>query len=564
LQIWLTGTQHPSCLFIIKIGSVMSQELSQDIITWWTEQSFPGKELFRMEENGDLLIVSNGGIKEHLIAAIAPESADTVLKNLQEKFATVEGKVREFEVEWVAAEDKLKLVEKVAALKDHLQRTAAIGDYSKITALLHDWEHTIYTLTEEHYAAKLKIVELAESLAESNEWKETTQAFKDIADKWRQSGHVDKNRNEKLWNKVEAARKVFLERKRRHHEEEEKDLLVNLDLKMDLVEQAESIAASTDWKKTTEAFHRLTEEWKTIGHTLNKKNEELWQRFLAAKSTFFESKRQHYNQVQVEQEANYGLKLVIVEKAEALRDSKEWNVTSQAFAGLMDEWKKTGRVPQAKADELWKRFTEAQEQFFEAKRQHTDAIRLEQESNYNLKKVLLDRAIRLQHSNSWGETTGELNEILDEWRKIGPVPRMHSDKMWEELNVARKNFFARKDANREQRKQFIEEQKSVRIAQAKGMISKLKQDIKEEEEKIADFRDGLLNITPGKKAAQLRAHLENLIEEGLRNIKSWQQKLALANEDDKASQPNQEPVPANQDSSSSESGSSLTGELMEE
>jgi hypothetical protein len=487
--------------------------------------------LYKLEENGNLIRIADGNIKEQIVAVISPENADVVLKNLQEKFTAAEAKVLELEVEWIAADDKLKLAEKVTALKEYLHKASIVGDYGKLAVLVHDWEHTLFTLSEEHYAAKLKLVELAESVAESSDWKETTQVFRDIADKWRQSGYVDKNRNEKLWNKVEAARKIFHERKRRHQEEEEKDLLVNLDLKIDLVEQAESIASSTEWKKSTEAFHRLTEEWKTIGHTLNKKNEELWQRFLAAKSTFFENKRQHYNEVQTEQEANYALKLVIVEKAEALKDSIEWNATSQAFAALMEEWKKTGRAPHAKGEEVWKRYTAAQDQFFEAKRQHTDTIRTEQEDNYNVKKALLDRAQRLQYSNAWGEATTGLNEILDEWKTIGPVPRVHSDKMWEDLNAARKNFFTRKDANREQKKQAIEEQKSARIAQAKGMVVQLRHDIKEEEEKIIDFKNGLENITPGKKAAELRSHLENLIEEGHRNIKRWKEKLALAGEE---------------------------------
>ena len=62
-------------------------------------------------------------------------------------------------------------------------------------------------------------------------------------------------------------------------------------------------------------------------------------------------------------------------------------------------------------------------------------------------------------------------------------------------------------------------------------MKKLNEDIKEEIEKIADFKEGLGNITPGKKAEQLKAHLTKLIEDGERNIKRWQEKLVQANED---------------------------------
>jgi hypothetical protein len=514
----------------------MSTEQNQDMLTWWDQQSFPGKEQFKLEENGTLTLLQNINIKERVAATFSIENADFILKNLQEKFAAFEAKVAELEVEWIATEDKFKLADKVAAAKDSLNKASAIGDFARLALLIHDWEHTLYRLSEENYAAKLKITEQAEALAESDLWKETSQVFRDIAEKWRHSGYVDKSRNDRLWNRIEAARKTFLERKRRHQEEEEKDLLVNLDLKLDLVEQAESMAHSTEWKKTTEDYKRLTEEWKTIGHTLNKKNEELWQRFLAAKNIFFENKRQHYQQVQQEQDANYVLKTAIVEKAEALKDSEEWNVATRTYAALMDEWKKTGRVAPPRGDELWKRFTEAQEHFFEAKRRHTEEIRTEHENNYNLKKALLDRALELQYSNHWGEASAEMNELMEEWKKIGHVSREYSDKIWEEFNAARKNFFSRKDANREQRRQYAEDQKAARIAQAKGMVTKLQHDIKEEEEKIADFKNAIENITPGKKAAELKAHLEKLIEEGAHNIKRWQDKLALANEDNKASE----------------------------
>ena len=330
----------------------MSQELdanqepnSNAIITWWNEQSFDGKELFNVDESGTLTLAAapSFNIKERAIATLAPENADAVIKNLQEKFAQFHARVIETEVEWVATEDKLKMADKVGHIKDSMNQLNAVGHFDKLAQIVGGWEKVIHDLTEENYNAKLKLAEMAESLATNSDFKETALVLRDIGEQWKQTGYVDKFRNDKLWNRIEAARKTFHERKRQHHEEEEKDLLVNLDLKIDLVEQAEGIANSKEWKKTTETFHRLTEEWKRIGHTLNKKNEELWQRFLAAKSIFFERKRAHFSQIQVEQESNLIVKTALVEKAEALRESTEWNATAQAYAALMEEWKKNGQ-----------------------------------------------------------------------------------------------------------------------------------------------------------------------------------------------------------------------------
>ena len=98
--------------------------------------------------------------------------------------------------------------------------------------------------------------------------------------------------------------------------------------------------------------------------------------------------------------------------------------------------------------------------------------------------------------------------------------------MWEDFNAARKFFFARKDANREQRKHYAESQKVAKVEQAKGMVSKLQSDIKEEEEKLIDFKNAIENITPGKKAKELRDHLEKLITESEQKLKRLTEKFA--------------------------------------
>jgi hypothetical protein len=506
----------------------MSQEQNFDLIAWWKEQSFDGKELFELDEQGAIILKAHSNVKERTIANIDAETAEAVVKTLCEKYDQVKARVKEMEVEWLATEDKLKVADKVGHLKEYLQTVAALGNFAQPAALVHDWEHTIYTIQEENYAAKLKLTEVAESLANSDQWKETTQAFKDITEQWKHTGYVNKSRTDKLWNRIESAKQQFYDRKRAHHEDEEKDLLQNLDLKIDLVEQAETLAASTEWKKTADAFHRLTAEWKTIGHTLNKKNEELWQRFMAAKSAFFDKKKEHTSQVQEEQDKNYEVKMALVEKAEAMQHSTDWSATSQAYAALMEEWKKTGRVPHQKSDEIWKRFTDAQEMFFDAKRAHTDKIRAEQDQNYEKKKALLERAEYLKNSNHWGEATAEMVTLLEDWKKIGMIPREYGDKLWESFNAARKHFFARKDANREQRKQYYEAHKTARIEQIKNMVPQLRKEIKEEEEKLIDFKHALDNITPGKKAEELRLHLTTLIADCNAKIKRLYEKHEAA------------------------------------
>jgi hypothetical protein len=522
-----------------------------ELQSWWNEISFPEKELFHLKDNGELVLRAGENNKERLISALTPENAEIVIKALQEKFPEVEAKVKELQVEWVQAEDKLKLAGKVERIKDYLQHTNAIGNFNTLLHEVKDWENTIAALSEENYQVKLKLVEQGEALIESNNFKETTQAFRDIADKWKQTGYSDRHKSDALWNRLEAARNKFYERKRQSQDDHEKEMMQNLDLKMELAEKAENLAMSEDWKATSEIFRQLMEQWKTIGRATNDKNEELWNRFITAKNTFYDRKKANFESIQQEQETNYKLKLALVEKAEAVKDSTDWAATTQAYADLMEEWKNIGRVPIEKADELWNQLNAAKEVFFQAKRTNFESMRLSLEDNYAQKIAILKRAEALKNATNWREATEEMNELMVEWKKIGAVPREHSNNIWNQFLAARKHFFERKDANREERKKLAEKHKHVRLQQAQSFLQKLHDEIKEEEERLLDFRSGLENITPGRKEQELRSHLENLIRQGEAKLKSKHEKIAEVTQElegqEKKAQPAERSQPAEEE-----------------
>lgn len=504
----------------------MTQETNQvtALTSWWNEASFAGKEMYSLKDNGELVLHMAPG-EERTVATVTADNADMVLKVLSDKFSEVEGRMKELQTEWDAADDKLRVLGKVERMREYLKHTNAVGDFSALLQPLSGMEKTIGGLADENNKQRLELVQKAEELAGSENWKETTQAFKDLIEQWRKLPTVDKHRSDELWNRLEAARTKFYERKTQHNEDVNKEMLANLDLKLELVDKAEKLAASEDWKATTETFKQLMEDWKKIGRTTPEKNEELWNRFITAKNVFYDRKKGHFETIQVEQEANYKLKLVLLERAEGMKDSTEWGKTAQAFTDLMEEWKNVGRVPIEKADEMWGRLIAAKEHFFNAKKHHTETMRVTLDDNYAQKMALLKRAEALQNSNQWREATAELNELMDEWKKIGPVPREHSNKIWEQFISARKKFFERKDANRERRQQRMEQEKESRSRQAYDFRYKLEEELREEEERLADFKNGIENITPGRKAEELREHLAKLIKQTEHKIEHKKEKL---------------------------------------
>lgn len=508
----------------------MTQETDQlsSLHQWWNSISFEGKNDYQLNEKGELVLAAKNGHKERVVGTLQTENADVIFRTLTAKFSELEARLKELQHEWNTADDKLKLHSRVERLADNIYNSHAVGNYAPVMALMDQWKQELANLTKANSDAKQKITTEAEALAAGEDWKGITQQLRDLAEQFKKLPAGDKHHTDTLWQRFENARNRFYERKRLNQEEMEKDMLGNLDLKMEIVEKAEANAASENWKETTELFKQLMEQWKSIGRISQEKNDDLWNRLIAAKNVFYEKKLVHFETIQQEQEINYNLKLALVERAEALKDSTEWQKTIQAFADIMEEWKKAGKVPLDKADELWKRLNDAKDVFFNNKRLHSTEVKRSLDENYEKKLALVIRAEELKNSTRWREATEEINTLMDEWKKIGPVPREHNNTTWERFITARKSFFERKDADRERRKQYAEQQQDQRMADAKHFVTTLQNELVEEEENLADFRNSIQNITPGKKTDELRAHLTKLIAETEKKITIKKEKLERA------------------------------------
>jgi hypothetical protein len=145
--------------------------------------------------------------------------------------------------------------------------------------------------------------------------------------------------------------------------------------------------------------------------------EELWFRFCTAKDIFFARKKEHIGDIVVEQEENLEKKLALVAKAEALKESKQWKETSDEYTKLMDEWKKIGKVPQEKSDEVWNAFLAPKNHFFDQKNNHFSKIKVQLEDNHARKMAIVNHAEEIQNSMDFDVTTTEFMEMFEVFLK---------------------------------------------------------------------------------------------------------------------------------------------------
>lgn len=484
------------------------------------------QQFAEIKEDGSLLLKATPFSPERVIATVQADTADAVLHSLRERFKDLTVKVDELAKEWEEADDKTKLASKVSRITDYLQHAVAIGNFLPLYQQAARWDNFLQNIAEKGLAAKKSLVEKAEAIAAGEEVKDAIMTLRDITEQWKKIGHTDKDLDDQLWKRLDAARDKIYEQRRLNHEAEIAELNNKLDLKMEIVEKAEKFAASDDWKESTEGFKTLMEEWKESGHTFNEKNEALWQRFITAKNVFFDRKKQHYEAIHEEQEQNFETKNLLVGEAESLSESTDWNKTTLAYTTIMDKWKEIGRVPREKENDLWDRLSKAKDVFFNAKRQHFATMRVEFDDNYAQKMALITRAEQLQRSADWRNATDEFAELMEEWKKIGAVAREHSEALWERFTKARRAFFNNKDADRDKRRAHFDRAHIERIGQTEAFLHQLKEEIKEDAENLADHHLSLSKLGDSKIDKQIRANLERLIDQSAPRVSKKLEKIA--------------------------------------
>ncbi len=190
----------------------------------------------------------------------------------------------------------------------------------------------------------------------------------------------------------------------------------------ELVTEAEGLADSKAWKVTTERFKTLIEEWKAIPRADRGKENDLWKRLSAARTTFDKARRVHYAELEANRDKAKAAKRALVEQAKELSASRDWAKTTQAYRDLLEKWKKAGRAGKDD-DKLWAQFRAAQDVFFAARNEQYAARNEDETKALAVKEELLVEAEKLVPVKDIRSTKKALHAIQDKWEKAGRIPR---------------------------------------------------------------------------------------------------------------------------------------------
>jgi hypothetical protein len=190
-----------------------------------------------------------------------------------------------------------------------------------------------------------------------------------------------------------------------------------------LVEEAEKLAESSDWRGGASRLRALLDEWKALPRIDRASDDALWRRFSSARTTYTRRRKTHFAELAEKREAAQVIKERLAKEAESLADSKEWGPTASRYRELMKQWKAAGPAPKDIDEELWKRFRGAQDAFFGARDATNAALDTEMAANAEVKENLLVEAEALVPVTDVEAARRTFRGIAERWDAAGKVPK---------------------------------------------------------------------------------------------------------------------------------------------
>ncbi|MFD2585724.1 DUF349 domain-containing protein [Croceitalea marina] len=310
---------------------------------------------------------------------------------------------------------------------------------------------------------RLTIIDELKGLVNVEEDINTTyKSFKDIQERWRNSGPIPRNNYNDVWRTYHHHIEIFYDFLHLNRELRDLDFKHNLEEKVKLVEKAEALANEPDLNKAFRELQTLHKVWKEdIGPVSKEQREEIWERFSNATKVMHARRQEYYATLEASYEKNLEKKNEIIAAIKTISEKVTDNHRGlqqqiKEIEALRNDFFKAGKVPQKVNEQTWSRFKDAVRAFNRNKNNFYKNLKKDQHDNLEKKRALLGLAIALKDSEDHDMATPEMKRIQSEWKKIGHVPRKYSDKIWNEFKNACNHYFDRlhKEKNASQKEEY--------------------------------------------------------------------------------------------------------------
>ena len=390
--------------------------------------------------------------------------------------------------------------------------------------------------------AKIALCEKAEELLLEKSLTKSFKLLQKYHDEWKEIGPVPQEKRDEIWERFKSTTDKINQIRRDHYAKIEEEQKANYDAKVAICEQMEEIVnepvnSINAYQKKSNEVNELFKLWKQVGPIHKKQSDEIWNRFKGSMNSFFDSKKEFFSKLKVQQMENYNKKLQICVEVENLVDSTEWKKTTDYIKKLQEEWKNIGPVPKRHSDKIWKRFRTACDAFFKNKSEHFSSIKGKEDDNLKAKQQVIENIKAYELKKDRNENMEAIRGFQREWMSIGHVPMKMKDALQKEYRDLIDGLFDKMRAN----------DNELSTTEFRNMVNGMKDDpgsrdkIRRErinlQSKIQKLRDEIATLennigffAASKQSDLLKAEYEKKIAKIKNDVKVLEAKMKILNE----------------------------------
>jgi len=271
---------------------------------------------------------------------------------------------------------------------------------------------------------KLKLIEKAEFLAEMQDVNAAFKELQDLHKTWKEDiGPVAREMRDDVWDKFSAATKIIHDKRHDHFKSMKSQYVVIIEAKMLVIDEILSYDSSknkthNDWQKSIKDIDALRKKYFDAGKLPYSKSESIWKKFKEATKQFNREKNKFYKQEKNAQQNNLQAKLDLIKLAESLKDSEDWETTTNTFKKIQSDWKKIGHVPRKFSDDIWKKFKSSCNYYFDRFHNQKNALSDEQKEIIG-HKIAFVEALKVEDYT----TKDTITNLMESWNQLGSTPR---------------------------------------------------------------------------------------------------------------------------------------------
>ena len=224
------------------------------------------------------------------------------------------------------------------------------------------------------YDEKKAIIEKARKLLDKKEIIAANRELDRLSDEFRKAGRANtKEQDDELWNEFRQVKDEFYAKKRAFFEELDKANAEKKAKKENIIERAKELVNNVENIREANAqMDALRKEWKEVGYS-GKGDEYLWKDFAKVMDEFQEKKKERHGEMLKLFEERAAQKEELIKKARILLANSEFTDEEiEKVKALRGEYKAVGFAGKDKDDDLYQRFNEVIQKYFDEMKFYKD------------------------------------------------------------------------------------------------------------------------------------------------------------------------------------------------